>query len=124
MFQFFVKYPECLGQLVLLGTLGAAGQVVVFWLVKLFRQHIVPFIITTRKLVTTLISVFIFHHGITSVQLLGVAITFLIVLYDFKKEISHQKSIDSSTVGSGSFKEEVELNTLMSEESWEVNPIE
>lgn len=75
-------------------------------------------------MVTTLISVFIFHHGITSVQLLGVAITFLIVLYDFKKEISHQKSIDSSTVGSGSFKEEVELNTLMSEESWEVNPIE
>lgn len=64
MAEFFYYHPLCFVHLIVLGTLGAFGQMVVFWMIKLFRQHVVPFVITTRKIVTTLISILFFKHGI------------------------------------------------------------
>lgn len=69
--------------LIVLGSLGAVGQMVVFWMIKLFRQHVVPFIITTRKISTTLISILFFKHGIQVPQMIGIGVTLIIVVYDF-----------------------------------------
>ena len=62
MAKFFYSSPWCLVNLLMLGSSGAVGQMVVYWMIKLFRQHIVPFTITTRKLGTVLISIIFFKH--------------------------------------------------------------
>lgn len=64
--------------------MGAVGQMVVFWMITLFRQHIVPFIITTRKIFTTLLSILFFNHSSTIWQFIGIIVTFGIAVYDFK----------------------------------------
>lgn len=62
MIIFFWEHPICLAHMIVLATMGSVGQMLVFWMIKLFRQHIVPFIITTRKIATVLISIVFFDH--------------------------------------------------------------
>lgn len=67
----------------ILACMGSVGQMLVFWMIKLFRQHTVPFIITTRKIATVLISIIFFGHKFKFVQLIGIFMVFLTVLIDF-----------------------------------------
>jgi UDP-galactose transporter B1 len=91
MLAFYYYHPTCLLYLIILGLMGALGQIVIFWMISLFRQHIVPFIVTTRKIVTTLLSILFFNHSSTIWQYVGIVVTLGIVVYDFKNEIAHQK---------------------------------
>lgn len=93
MLTFFYYHPISLIHLIILGSLGAVGQMVIFWMIKLFRQHIVPFVVTTRKIVTTLLSILFFKHSVTYVQFIGISLTLGIVVYDFYKEINHQEKL-------------------------------
>ena len=83
MVQFFWAHPLCLVNLVMLALLGSMGQMIVYWMIKLFKQHIVPFTITTRKLATVLISILFFGHQTTLWQLLGILLVFVVVVADF-----------------------------------------
>jgi len=38
------------------------GQIIVYRLIKEFKQHIVPFVVTTRKVITVVFSLVYFHH--------------------------------------------------------------
>ena len=87
--KFFYFHPWCLIHLILLGTMGSFGQMVVYWMIKLFKQHIVPFTITTRKLATVLISILFFGHSTTFFQFLGIIIVFIVVITDFAYEIKN-----------------------------------
>ena len=70
-----------------LSVSGAIGQIFVYWLINSFRQHVVPFIITTRKILTVVISILYFGHYVTFIQILGIIIVFLAVFYEFAREI-------------------------------------
>lgn len=48
--------------MLILGISGGIGQIVVYWMITNFKQHVVPFIITTRKLFTVAISIVFFKH--------------------------------------------------------------
>ena len=66
-------------------------QIFVYRLIKQFKQHIVPFIITTRKIITIVISMlFVGHKKYDSIQFVGVFMIFGSVAYEFITEI--QKS--------------------------------
>lgn len=67
--------------------MGSAGQMIVYWMIKLFKQHIVPFTITTRKLATVLISIVFFGHQTKIVQFLGIVLVFIAVIADFTYEL-------------------------------------
>jgi hypothetical protein len=68
-------------------VLSALGQFVVYTLIKLFKQHIVPFIITTRKIVSVVISILFFKHKTNIIQLSGMALVFGAVVYEFLSEV-------------------------------------
>ena len=65
----------------LIGVLCFIGQVFIYRLVKMFRQHMVPFIITTRKIFTVALSIMYYNHQFNKEQMLGVAIVFGASLY-------------------------------------------
>ena len=48
--------------LVIYSILAFIGQMFIYRLIKQFRQHIVPFVVTSRKIMTVLISVFFLNH--------------------------------------------------------------
>lgn len=70
-----------------LGMTGAVGQIVVYWMITNFKQHVVPFVITTRKLFTVAISIAFFKHESTQLQVLGILVVFAAVIFDFVDEI-------------------------------------
>lgn len=74
-------------ELFLFSFLTVLGQLFVYRIIKQFKQHIVPFIITSRKIASILISVFLVGHTYNMWQFVGVIIIFLAVSYEFKGEL-------------------------------------
>lgn len=70
-----------------MSLLSCLGQFFVYRMIKQFKQHIVPFVITTRKIFTIFISIFYYSHETTSIQLVGVLIVFMTVIYEFASEL-------------------------------------
>ncbi len=68
-----------------MGLLATLGQMCVYWMIKQFKQHIVPFIITTRKISTSLLSLIIYNHKTNIQQILCIIWIFGIVIYEFSK---------------------------------------
>ena len=60
--NFTIDYPDILKDLLLLSILSGIGQIFVYRIVKEFKQHIVPFVITTRKIFTVVISIVVYKH--------------------------------------------------------------
>jgi drug/metabolite transporter (DMT)-like permease len=52
-------------------------------MIQKFRQHIVPFIITVRKILSVVLSILWFGHDINSYQILGIVVVFLAAIFDF-----------------------------------------
>jgi UDP-galactose transporter B1 len=73
--------------------LAAVGQIFVYRMAKHFKQHIVPFVITTRKIFTVVISIIVFHHSTTLVQVLGIVIVFGAACFEYWTEIFNTKKI-------------------------------
>ena len=65
----------------MIGILCFIGQVFIYRIVKQFKQHIVPFIITTRKIFTVALSIIYYQHKWNFEQAIGVAIVFGASLY-------------------------------------------
>jgi len=61
--------------------LHLGGQFFVYRMIKQFKQHIVPFVITVRKILTIFISVMFFKHETAPAQLIGVFIVLAAVTF-------------------------------------------
>lgn len=61
--------------------LTGVGQIFVYRMIKQFKQHIVPFVITTRKIFTVVISIVLYNHTTTVLQIVGIVIVFLSASY-------------------------------------------
>lgn len=99
-FLISVVYAVCIGELipilsflsthffftvhmVSLGVFSMVGQMFVYNMIKHFKQHIVPFVITTRKIFTVGLSIFYFKHATNIIQIIGLFLVFAIVTYEF-----------------------------------------
>jgi drug/metabolite transporter (DMT)-like permease len=67
--------------MMLMGVLSTVGQMFVYQMIKEFKQHFVPFVITTRKIVTVGLSILYFGHETNAGQVIGILIVFAIVTY-------------------------------------------
>jgi len=67
--------------MVSMGVLSAVGQMFVYRMIKQFKQHFVPFVITTRKIFTVGLSIFYYHHETNIFQITGLVLVFGIVTY-------------------------------------------
>lgn len=74
------------------------GQISIYYVVANFKQHVFPLISTTRKMITIILSIFIFDHTINNWQWLAIAIVFVGMLYELYEEISHEKKIDEKKI--------------------------
>lgn len=85
---FFIDHPLCFFHLLCLSLTGAVGQIFIYWMISNFRQHVVPFIITTRKILTVVISIIYFGHDVTIFQKAGIALVFIAVFFEFIGEVN------------------------------------
>lgn len=70
-----------------MGILSTIGQMFVYRMIKQFKQHFVPFVITTRKIFTVGLSIIVYKHATNVWQLLGLLLVFGIVTYEFVSEL-------------------------------------
>ena len=95
--EFAWRHPHFVYHLFWLSSLAFVGQIFIYKMIREFKQHIVPFVITTRKIISVGISVIYFRHPTTWMQILGIAIVFITTLYEFINEVVKPKS-NSMTV--------------------------
>lgn len=89
--QYITQHYLYITHLFMMSLFTFSCQIFVYRLIKQFKQHIVPFIITTRKIITIVISMlFVGHKKYDSIQFVGVFMIFGSVAYEFITEI--QKS--------------------------------
>ena len=88
---FMVHYPQALMTILGIGVLQVFGQISIYFIVSNFKQHIFPLISTTRKILTVIISIFVFQHDINNYQWLAIIIVFIGMFYEFYEELKHQK---------------------------------
>lgn len=90
-FTYAFYHPLFTFHLICLSFLSAFGQFIVYTMIKLFKQHIVPFIITIRKILTVLISIIIYNHRTSYIQLFGMGVVIISVIYEFIDEAKSKK---------------------------------
>lgn len=86
-FNFAQKYPQILIDIVSLAFLTTLGQIFVYRMIKQFRQHIVPFVITTRKIFTVVLSIVFYGHETTFTQIAAIALVFFAASYEYMSEL-------------------------------------
>jgi len=67
--------------------LAFIGHIFIYKMIKEFRQHIVPFVITTRKIISVGISMIYFHHQSSVIQIICILVVLFTTLYEFLREI-------------------------------------
>ena len=99
MVLFISNHRKVFYDLAIISVLATAGQMFIYRIVREFRQHMVPFIISTRKIFTVAISILYYGHQISSMQLVGVIMVLSISFYEFFSE-SQVPSLSLSTTPS------------------------
>lgn len=79
--KFCWHYPQALWMILGIGCLQVLGQISIYYIVSNFKQHIFPLISTTRKILTLLLSIFLFNHYINSYQWTAIGIVFFGMFY-------------------------------------------
>lgn len=86
-FVYLYEHPLFMIHLMAMSILSCLGQFFVYRMIKQFKQHIVPFVITTRKILTIFVSILYFHHETAFAQMVGVFIVLITVIYEFASEL-------------------------------------
>ena len=84
---FLMSHYLFLFHMFLMGALALTGQMFVYRMIKQFKQHFVPFVITTRKVFTVALSIVFYSHPTNFLQVLGIIIVFGIVTYEFVSDL-------------------------------------
>ena len=77
--------------IILMGVLNTTGQIFVYRMIKQFKQHFPPFVITTRKIFTVGLSLIWFNHETNIIQITGVILVFAMVTYEFVSELVNEQ---------------------------------
>ncbi len=75
-----------------MSVLAFIGQIFIYRMIKQFKQHIVPFVVTTRKFVTVGLNLVYFNHLIGLGQIIGIILVFIITTYEFITELMKDSS--------------------------------
>lgn len=80
-YHFVQEFPQLGYDFLILSVLTTFGQIFVYRMIKQFKQHIVPFVITTRKIFTVVLSIIIYGHSTTVFQIIGIILIFATTSY-------------------------------------------
>ena len=76
-----INYPGALWHLIGIGFLQVIGQISIYYIVANFKQHIFPLIATTRKILTVILSIFLFSHDVNTMQWIAIGVVFSGMFY-------------------------------------------
>lgn len=88
---FISSHPTVLRDIVLFGLTGAVGQLFIFFTLSTYGSLTLVTITVTRKMVTMLLSVFVFNHSLTKGQWGGVGIVFAAIAME--AEVKRRESM-------------------------------
>ena len=94
--SFVSKHPTCLFHVTMLSICGATGQLFIFYTIKRFGPLVFTMIMTTRQLVSIILSCFIYSHTINKEGYIGAAIVFAALGYRIKRRHDDSKKRKSS----------------------------
>ncbi|CAM6001275.1 unnamed protein product [Sphagnum balticum] len=80
--EFLVASSELREDIAIFSVLNASGQLVIYKMLILFKQHIPAFLIATRKCLTVVINIVWFGHSIVALQAVGIVLVFLAVFLE------------------------------------------
>jgi UDP-galactose transporter B1 len=81
--KFLINYPTAFIDLLMIGLLQVLGQISIYYIVANFKQHIFPLISTTRKILTVILSIFVFGHYANFTQWVAIGLVFVGMFYEF-----------------------------------------
>ena len=58
------------------------GQISIYYVITNFKQHVFPLISTTRKIITVLLSIFVYGHTLKELQWVAIGLVFLGMFYE------------------------------------------
>jgi len=70
-----------------MSILQVLGQVSIYYVISNFKQHMFPLISTTRKVLTVLLSIFIFGHHVNGLQWFSILLVFGGLAYELYEEL-------------------------------------
>lgn len=82
-------------------VLSAIGQLVIYRMIKLFKQHIVPFVIATRKCLTVVVNIVYFGHSVNGKQLAGMLLVFAAIMLEVVLNAMEKKGKDGGKGNEG-----------------------
>ena len=80
--DFFMNHDEIFVDIVTLSLLNAVGQIVIYKMIKLYKQHIPAFVIGIRKCLTVVINIIYFGHSINILQLIAIIFVFCAIMWE------------------------------------------
>ena len=89
--RFCYRHPSVIMDIFLVSALQVGGQVAIYYVVANFKQHMWPLISTTRKVMTILLSIFIYKHSVVPLQWLCIVMIFGGLTYEVVDEISEKQ---------------------------------
>lgn len=75
-----------------MSVVSAFGQFFVYRMIKQFKQHVLPFTITTRKIFSVVLSIMFYKHQTHPIQQFGIVLVLGTVAFDFITEIQKKPS--------------------------------
>lgn len=85
---FCYDHPTVIFDIVLVSCLQVAGQISIYYVITNFKQHIWPLISTTRKVMTILLSIYIYNHSVVALQWISVILIFGGLIYEVIDEVA------------------------------------
>lgn len=76
---FMWEHIEFSVDLIIMSVVSGFGQFFVYRMIKQFKQHFVPFTISSRKILTATISIIFYGHQTNWIQILGISIVLFTV---------------------------------------------
>lgn len=77
--------------LIVMSVISGFGQFFVYRMIKQFKQHFVPFTISSRKILTATISIVFYGHQTNWVQIFGISVVLFTVFIEFLIEITKKE---------------------------------
>lgn len=84
-------HPKVSIHLLLLCFFGTIGQICLYVLITKFKPSICTICAILRKVLTMTISIFIFGHSTSIIQVIGIFIVFNAIFYEFYQEFNPPK---------------------------------
>lgn len=95
-FEFFSTHDEIVQDIVILSVLNALGQIVIYKMIKMYKQHIPAFIIGIRKCLTVVVNIVYFGHSVNTEQLFAMVFVFASILLETYDNYLEKKEKDQN----------------------------